>query len=253
MANLTYLITGANRGLGQGFTSTLLQRPNTTVVATVRDPEKSQDELSKLPKATGSKLIVLKLRADVDEDASAAISQLRTEHNISAIDVAIANAGISHSGTTVSQTSPDALREHFSVNSVGPVALFQAVTPLLKASKTGNPIFIGISSALGSIAIQPSLTAFPQKLSPYGASKTALNWLFQRVHIEEPWLTSFVFHPGLVLTDMASALASNGQDPRELGAITVDQSIEGMLKTIDGASKEIGGTFQNYDGTSLPW
>lgn len=252
MTNITYLITGANRGLGKGFVTNLLKRRSTTVIATVRDPSKTQS-LTELPKADGSRLIILEYTADNDNSAIDMVSKLQAVHAINAIDIVIANAGIAHSGSPISQNSPAALREHFSINSVGPVVLFQAIYPLLKASQTGNPLFIGMSTLLGSMGAQEKLSAFPNRLSPYGASKAALNWVFKRIHVEEPWLTAFVFHPGLVMTDMADDLAGGDLDLVSMGAITVEQSTSGMLKTIDGVSKEFGGTFRNYDGTVLPW
>jgi NAD(P)-dependent dehydrogenase (short-subunit alcohol dehydrogenase family) len=95
---------------------------------------------------------------------------------------------------------------------------------------------------------------FPNTASPYGGSKTALNWFVRRLHFEEPWLTSFVFHPGLVETDLAAAsVAGTGVALKDLGAITVDTSVAGMVKTIDSATRDISGTFQNYDGAVNPW
>jgi norsolorinic acid ketoreductase len=251
-SSLTYLITGANRGIGKGFTSTLLQRPNTTVIAAVRDVAKSTSTLESLPKASGSKLIIIKLDSSSEADPKNAVAQLQSEHGITALDIVIANAGIAHSGTTVANTTSDALRDHFAVNTIGPILLFQAFKPLLQASKSGNPIFLGISTAIGSMALQPSFSSFPNVFSPYGASKAALNWAVTRIALEEPWATAYVTHPGLVLTDMGSGVGS----PEELeaaGAITVEQSVDGVLSTLDKADRKISGTYQSYDGTTLPW
>ena len=250
-----FLVTGANRGIGKGFTEKLLLRPGVTVIVTVRDPFKTANDLNNLPKAEGSKLIVAKLEADVDSDSATLVAQLRKEHGITSLDVVIANAGISKDGTTVATTTPQSLRDHFNTNTIGPVTLFQAVRPLLQASKTGNPIFFPISTMIGSIASQDTLSAlFPPKLSPYGVSKTALNWLIARVHFEEPWLTAFVVHPGLVATDMASGIIPPGADPTAYGAITVDTSVTSLLKLVDTANRpEFGGKFKNYDGTEIPW
>ncbi|CAG5150110.1 uncharacterized protein ALTATR162_LOCUS2551 [Alternaria atra] len=251
-SSLTYLITGANRGIGKGFTSTLLQRSNTTVIAAVRDVAKSTPELESLPQASGSKLIIVKLDSSVEADPKNAVAELQLKHGITSLDIVIANAGIAHSGSTIANTSSDALRDHFAVNTIGPILLFQAVKPLLQASKSGNPIFLAISTVIGSIGAQAMLAGFPQVFSPYGASKAALNWAFARIHFEESWLTAYVTHPGLVLTDMGSGLAS----PEELkaaGAITVEESVNGVLSTLDKADRGISGTFQNYDGTTLPW
>jgi norsolorinic acid ketoreductase len=252
--NLTYLITGANRGIGKGLTSSLLQRPNTTVIAGVRDIAKSTSILEGLPKANGSKLILVKLDSQSETDPSNAVSELASKHSITSLDAVIANAGIGHSGSTIAKNSAEALRDHFNTNTIGPILLFQAVAPLLKASPTGHPKFLAISTIIGSIGAQEQLAALPPTLSPYGASKAALNWVFKRIHIEENWLTAYVSHPGLVLTDMTLALTGSENSAKQIGAITVDQSVAGLLKTLDGASREKnGGVFMNYDGSVLPW
>jgi norsolorinic acid ketoreductase len=52
---------------------------------------------------------------------------------------------------------------------------------------------------------------------------------------------------------VAAAAEGAGLEVRDLGAIPVDTSVASMLKTVDSASRAISGTFQNYDGTTLPW
>ncbi|KAL0942926.1 short-chain dehydrogenase [Colletotrichum truncatum] len=250
-SNKTYLITGANRGIGKGFTSLLLQRPSTTVIAGVRDlSNDSSQALTSLPKADGSKLILVKIDSSVESDPSTAVSQLQKEHGITSLDVVIANAGISHSSSQVREVPVEASLEHFKVNSIAPLLLFGAAAPLLKNSE--SPIFVAVSSVIGSNGAQEMLNqGFPgASLAPYGASKAALNWLVRRLHFEEPWLTSFVFHPGLVETDMSAKM---GSDLKAAGAISVKQSVDGMVATIDGATKATSGTFKNHDGSDLPW
>jgi norsolorinic acid ketoreductase len=254
--HLTYLITGANRGLGKGFVQSFLAKPNTTVVAAVRDPaNETSQRLTELPKAPGSKLVIVKLDSAIPTDAAEAVDTLKKEHGISALDVVIANAGIATDGATVRETTAANALQHFNVNTVGPLILFQATADLLQASKTGNPRFVAMSTLIGSIGAIEKVAAlkFPVNTS-YGVSKAALNWLIRRLHFDEPWLTTFVFHPGLVETDMASELASSiGLTAKDIGAITIDTSIAGMVKTIGAATREIGGTFQNYDGAINPW
>lgn len=253
MPSTTYLITGANRGIGKGLAASLLQRPDTTVIAGVRDPAASAPVFDSLPTAAGSKVVVVKIDSQSETDAKEAVSQLTSQHNITSVDVVIANAGIAHTNTSVAQTSSDSLRDHFNTNAIGPVLLFQAFKPLLQASKSGNPTFLAISTLIGSIGGQDRLAGAPPVFSPYGASKAALNWLVRRLHIEEPWLTAYVTHPGLVLTDLATGVFQTPEQVAAMGGITVDVSAAGILKTLDQASREIGGTFQNYDGTTLPW
>lgn len=251
----TILITGGNRGIGQGFVKTFLTRPSTTVIVGVRDPVHATSKaLQNLPKADGTQLITVKLDSTVSSDASAAVEKLQKEHSISSLDIVIANAGIAIDGGPVRKTTPENIDKHFQVNAVGPVTLFQATADLLQASKTGNPIFLAISTCVSSIGSMEALVGFPVTQSPYGGSKAALNWFIRRLHFEEPWLTSFVFHPGLVETDMGTSVVEGSSlKLSDLGAIGVNTSVTLMVKTIDAATKDISGTFQNYDGTTLPW
>ncbi|KAK2729719.1 aflatoxin biosynthesis ketoreductase nor-1 [Colletotrichum kahawae] len=256
-ANQPYLSTGANRGIGKGFVTALLARPSTTVIAGVRDPSASSSKaLASLPKDPSSTLILVKIDSSVDADPAAAIALLQKDHAITAIDTVIANAGISHTSGPVRELASAPALDHFRVNAVAPVLPFGAAAPLLR--KSANPVFVAISSAIGSVGMQERLAKlFPPGvgLSPYGASKATLNWLVKRLSVEEDWVTAFVFHPGLGETDMSAALAEkNGvADAKSLGAITVETSVGGMVKVIDGATREVSGKFKNYDGTDLPW
>jgi norsolorinic acid ketoreductase len=255
MSLKTFLITGANRGIGRGLVSALLERPSTRVIAAVRDVEKdSSKALTALPRAADSQLILIKIDSADEEDPARAIEALRREHGIEAVDVVVANAGISHSGTSVLNTSITAFHDHFMVNTVGPIALFQAVAPLLKASKSGRPTFMAVSTILSSIGGMDMFKDLPPSLSPYGGSKAALNWFMRRLCYEEPWLTSFVVHPGLVLTDMAlDTFGASGVDPKAMGAIEVEESVKGLMDRIRLATGSDSGTFKNYDGKPLPW
>ncbi|KAK2057417.1 short chain dehydrogenase [Colletotrichum caudatum] len=254
-SGLTYLITGANRGIGLGFVSLLIRRPATTIVAAVRDPSSASSRaLADLPRGEGSRVVVVKIDASVESDPASAVAALRREHGIAALDVVVANAGMSRTPSRVADVDVGSALEHFAVNSVAPLVLFRAVAPLLRAGAGGNPVFVGMASLMGSNGAAGAVAGMPVSVSPYGASKAALGWFVRRLSFEEPWLTAFVFHPGLVETDMARLLA-DGAAPelRAYGAITVEQSVEGMVAVIDKANKEFTGTFKNYDGTDLPW
>lgn len=148
--NRTYLITGANCGIGQGLTSLILSRPSTTVIATVRNVEKSSPELSALPAGTGSKLIVVQLDSQKEFDAADAVSELHSKYGIDALDVVIANAGMSASMGPILHTSVGNFRDHMDVNAIGPLLLIQAAAPLLKVCKA-NPVFLTVSSLAASI------------------------------------------------------------------------------------------------------
>jgi norsolorinic acid ketoreductase len=214
----------------------------------VWDTLKSSPILSALPKATDSRLILIKIDLNSETDPLDAASELQTHHSITHLDVLIVNAGITHSHSSIATNTASALRDHFNANTIAPILLFQAFRSLLQASP--DPKFLALSSLVGSIASQDHL---PGAFSPYGASKAALNWVVKRVHVEEQWLCTYVVSPGLVLTDMS--IDRFGEEAcRKMGAIEVRESVEGILKGLDTAMREgCGGTFQSWEGRVLPW
>ncbi|KAI8712949.1 hypothetical protein NCS52_01394600 [Fusarium sp. LHS14.1] len=253
MKSSTVLITGANRGIGRGFVKVYLARPSATVIATVRDATHATSKaLQILPKADCSRLIIIQLDSSMPESTAAAIEKLRIDYGIISLDIVIANAGISLNASRVRESTVENISQHLLVNAVAPVTLFQAAADLLQASKTGNPTFIAISTLGGSIGSIHGVAHIP--LSPYGGSKAALNWFIRHLHFEEPWLTSFLLHPGLIETDLTvAAMEGSGVKLSDMGAVSVDTGVAQMMKIIDKASRNISGTFQSYDGTKLPW
>ncbi|EXJ57991.1 hypothetical protein A1O7_05414 [Cladophialophora yegresii CBS 114405] len=199
----TYLITGANRGLGLALVEAYLARAHSTVIAAVRDPcSLSSRALATLPRSSTSRLIVVKIDSASATDAEDAIATLAHTHGITALDVVIANAGMANAYPAVHEASPKAMLEHYTVNVVGVVALFRAVRPLLlrTAATTTNrsartPKFVTMSSSAGSIGGQERV---PVPNAAYGPSKAALNWITVKIHLENKdlGLCSFAIHPG---------------------------------------------------------
>jgi NAD(P)-dependent dehydrogenase (short-subunit alcohol dehydrogenase family) len=75
------------------------------------------------------------------------------------------------------------------VNVIGPLVLFQASYPLLKAS-TPAPKFVVISSRAGSITLGPTI---PGIILSYGVSKAAVNYLVRKLHFENDGLSKQFF------------------------------------------------------------
>lgn len=77
----TYLITGTTRGIGKGLVASLLLRPNTTIIACVRDPlAPAAQILRNLPRCAegSSKLIIVKLDSTQDSDAKNVVEEIQT-------------------------------------------------------------------------------------------------------------------------------------------------------------------------------
>jgi norsolorinic acid ketoreductase len=221
-----YFITGANRGIGNGLVQNFVSRPNTVVVATTRDPSSvSSKALSALPTGKGSKVIVVKLDASHETDAQTAVNELKSTYGITHLDTVIANAGIANYWGPTDTTPVGAFQDHFNINTIGTLTLFQATRPLLE--KSSSPKFVYISTVVGSIG---DLEKWPLQGVSYGASKAAANYIIRKLHIEHPNLTIFPIHPGWVQTDMGNdGAVANGLDE---APVTLKDSIDGLVSKV---------------------
>ncbi|CAJ2500126.1 Uu.00g029790.m01.CDS01 [Anthostomella pinea] len=243
------LITGANRGLGEGLVKRYLTKPNHVVIAL--NPHPTSKALSDLPQADGSRLIVIKADAFVERDAHDAVKELEQSHGIEHIDIVIANAGISAVWPTVADVKLADLKAHMEPNVYGVVALYQATRALLKKSSR-EPVFAPMGSTAGMFNNQP-----PIPNAAYGPSKAATNWFAIRINTEDDWLNAFVMCPGWVTTELGAVGARGLGFSEEAIAkmlIGVDESCEGMMKVLADTSKEKhGGKMVAYNGDVIEW
>ena len=244
-----YVVTGTNRGIGYSIVAQLAARPDSLVYAGARDPSKA-DKLQQLAKQH-SNVRLLQLSAESDADHAAAAK--RVEAEAGRVDVLLANAAtLTDTGLLrTDKLLPAELRDHFEVNTAGPVRLFTAFFSLL--TRSFNPKFAVVSSSAGSITIQPHMSAWPTTI--YGSSKAAINFIVQRIHVEHPTITAFPLNPGFVETDM-SQRAVRGAKNVEVGPpISTEQSAESILKLLDVATRDThSGKFWNaQDAKELPW
>ena len=118
---------------------------------------------------------------------------LQSTHGIDTLDVVIANAGIAEVYPRAADASMADVREHFEVNTLGPLALFQACLPLLEKSKNKQGKFVAVSTSAASIG---GMELRPIPNSVYGPSKAALNYLTRKMHFEHKDLIAFPIDPG---------------------------------------------------------
>ena len=215
------LITGANRGIGLEYAKQYTKK-GYTVYGTARKP----DAATQL-KATGA--IILKLDVTNDADIAAMAKTLQGK----TIDVLINNAGIINR----TETSREAMLQGFSVNTLGPMYVTEALLTNLKASN--NPKVINISSQLGILKNGSG------KPVPYSVSKAGLNMVTRIQHTDHhrQGLIVISIHPGWNRTDMG------GQN----APLSVQETVPQMIKTIDSLEAKDSGKFFNYDKKELPW
>ena len=135
---------------------------------------------------------MVKIDSKSEADAKTAVRDLISTHNISAVDVVIANAGIAKVLPTVAQAQVSDMLEHFMVNAVAPALLFQACLPLLRKSQK-DAKFVTMSTTAASIG---DMEQVPIPNAAYGPSKAALNYLTKKIYIENPDIIAFPISPG---------------------------------------------------------
>ncbi|KAJ5463893.1 Short-chain dehydrogenase/reductase SDR [Penicillium sp. IBT 31633x] len=252
-ANTVYVVTGANRGLGLGLTKRLLERPATTVVASVRNRDAVETLRSELKTIEMGKNCVLHI---IELDFSTAIPPEKITQTFTIavgtlkhIDVLVCNAASVAPMTPALATSAEKLRASFEVNTIAPLLVFQAFWPFLQNSASVPKLAV-ISSTVGSIGEQEP---FPG--GAYGPSKAASNWLTKALHNqnEADGLVAFAMHPGWVQTRAGDFVANEWGYPHS-PPLTVEESVKGMLEVIDNATREnVSGKFVRHTGDSLPW
>ncbi|CZT47208.1 related to ketoreductase [Rhynchosporium secalis] len=222
------LITGPNRGIGNGLLRAYLLLPNHTVIAGVRSPSSPQSlALHSLPKDPQTTLVIVHIDSEDNSTPAAAISRLQNDHKIESLDIVIANAGICEYFGPVSSMPAAELTRHFQVNTIAPLSLFSAVLPLFR-----NP---------------GSLSADGEKQSKFILISSA-------IHLENLGLIAFPVHPGWVQTEMGNKGAEAAGKAEGEAEITLEESVSGLMGVIGRAtSEEMGGRLTNYDGKVLPW
>ncbi|KAG8979575.1 hypothetical protein FRB94_011596 [Tulasnella sp. JGI-2019a] len=235
-----YLISGANRGIGLGLVESLSKDGSNIVIGGTRHPSKSSG-LNDLAKERSNVHVVKLTSADVSDNKAAAKS---IEEKFGRLDVVIANAGISNDYTRALDVSIEQVDEHYKVNTIGPLVLFQAVGPLLL--KSPNPKWVLISTAAASLG-----APFPLLVTAYGASKAAANFINTKIHQEHENLVVLTISPGWVQTD-AGNFGASSVGMKE-APMTIADSVSGILKVVHGGTRAESGKFWDQEGKELQW
>ncbi len=155
----TILITGCSSGFGLETARLFLDR-SWTVIATMRTPREDI-----LP--SSDRLRVLPL------DVTNAGSIQRAVEAAGPIDVLVNNAGVGLMNA-LEGVSLDKIRELFETNTIGTIAMTQAVLPQFRARRAGT--IVNVTSAV-------TLRALPL-LSAYTATKAAVNAFTESLALE---------------------------------------------------------------------
>ena len=219
----TFLVTGANRGIGLEYCRQLKARGE-DVVAVCRQ---ASDELETLG---------IRLEEGIELSDSQSIDDLVQRLAGMPLDGVILNAGILQS-MGLMDLDPAAIRRQFEVNALAPLLLARA---LVDQMPRGAKLVL-MTSRMGSIDDNTSGGSYG-----YRMSKVALNMAGKSLAIDlEPrGIAVAILHPGLVRTRMIQFNPSG---------IAPEQSVKGLLARIDGLTMANSGRFWHANGELLPW
>ncbi len=231
----TYLVTGANRGIGFEYCKQLQARGDKAIALC----RQSSPELDKLSQGSHGQLIQIETGIDISDDD--AVSGLLASLQQQPIDVLINNAGI-YRQSSLSHLNIEGMREQFEINAIAPLKFTQALLPnLLKSTAPGGKKIAIMTSRMGSIADNTSGGSYGYRLS-----KTAVSMAGKSLShdLKPQGIAVAILHPGLVSTGMTDFTA-NGISPAE--------SVTGLLARIDELTLGTTGMFWHANGEELPW
>lgn len=217
----TYLVTGANRGIGLEYCRQLQARGE-KVIAVCRHVSPELQPLG----------IQIEAGIDITNDDSVA-DLVKRLGNIT-IDVLINNAGILRD-ESLEDLDLDSIREQFEINALGPLRVTHALLPKLKA---GSKVVL-MTSRMGSIADNTSGGYYGYRMSKVALSMAGKSLALD---LQSRKVAVAILHPGLVQTRMTG-----------FSGITTEQSVQGLLARIDGLTLANTGTFWHANGEVLPW
>jgi NAD(P)-dependent dehydrogenase (short-subunit alcohol dehydrogenase family) len=219
----TYLITGANRGIGYAYCQQLHDRGDNPI-AVCRTPSPELQSLG------------IRIIADIDVTQETDVDRLQSELQGTPIDVLINNAAIIER-VTFDDLDFDSIQRQFTVNALGPLRVTKA---LIGNLASGSKVVL-MTSRMGSIEDNTSGGSYG-----YRMSKVALGMAGKSLahDLAPQGIAVAILHPGLVQTRMTGFTAAG---------ITPETAVKGLLARIDELTLANTGTFWHSNGEVLPW
>jgi NAD(P)-dependent dehydrogenase (short-subunit alcohol dehydrogenase family) len=229
----TFVVTGANRGIGLALTGHLTAAGH-RVVAACRRPHDAPALA-----ALGVPIVAL----DLADDGSIAAAPAAIAAHVPTIDVLVHNAGIKQaagarweaSAGPMPNLDADAIMRVLRTNVVGTLLTTQALRPLL----AGGSVVAHITSLLGSLAGTVGIDY------AYNASKAALNMVTVTMQrdVALAGITQVAINPGWIRTSM-------GGDDAPLDLDSASRDIAELVARLDAT---FAGRFVDRFGDTVPW
>ncbi|KAK4233128.1 hypothetical protein C8A03DRAFT_39187 [Achaetomium macrosporum] len=218
-----WLITGCSSGFGLQLAKIAAARGDRVLAAT-RNPDKAKD-------LTGQQNITV-VRLDHNEELPklrSTIDNIISVHG--AIDIVVNNAAYVQTGT-IEETSAEETLRQFQANFFGPLNLYRAALPHLRAQGHGTLVTIGSMAAWYAM----------NSCNLYNASKAALRWatLGLAQEIKGFGIQHCLVEPGFFRTGLLNP-----------GANIAGTAPSVRLKEYDAVNAVADKAFKEYDGKQL--
>ncbi|HVG62187.1 MAG TPA: SDR family oxidoreductase [Hyalangium sp.] len=235
---MRYVISGASRGIGLEFVRQLVARGD-TVEAGARAPAEAR-QLASLARESGGRLRILPL--DVSNTAS--VRAFAAALGDSPVDVLINNAGVVGKLDPLPQVDFDDMGRTMEVNALGSMRMCSVLLPAVL--KSGTRKIVHLTSRMSSMAENTpvGVYGFVGGAYAYRMSKAALNAGMRTMAVDfrEQGLITVLINPGWVQTDGGGKMAP----------MRPEESVQGMLRVIDGLTLASSGRFFDYQGKECP-
>jgi len=235
----TWLISGANRGIGLGYATQLLAMGE-KVIAGVRDPDNAES-LTELARHYKPLLSIGRLDMNDWDSIDSFAGNLEEER----VDYLINNAGLYGGSWTEDshRQSADSMdyelwEEIMRVNVIAQFRLTRALEGSLMRSD--QPLVVMMSSDMGSIGNNDMGQSYA-----YRTSKAALNMIARSlaVDLRERGIRVISMAPGWTQTALGGWTAT----------WSVEDSVAKQIKVVTALGPEDTGRFLNLHGESVPW
>jgi NAD(P)-dependent dehydrogenase (short-subunit alcohol dehydrogenase family) len=196
----TALVTGGNRGIGQGFVEELVDAGARKVYVGSRNPDDIPDTYADY----GDKIEVLQLDISNPDQVAAAAAKAQD------VTLLVNNAGVFNMTTLMTAPTMDDMRSEMEVNFFGTMSMCRAFAPIIE--QNGGGAIVNVLSAGGIVAV-PNMGGYsPSKFAMRAASDCMRAELRHRnIHVA-------ALIVGSVKTRMAAHIKNMKQAlPRDIG------------------------------------
>lgn len=224
----TFLIIGADRGIGLAICRQLAARGETVVAACLGRGEACD--------GPGIEVI-----PEIDVTSGAAVARMAgaLAARDGRIDRLVHVAGVLGLDALGSLDFDD-VRRQIEINAIGPLRAVEAALPHLAADAR-----VGIvTSRVGSLADNGTGQMYAYRVSKAGANMVALNLHHD---LSKRGIAVAALHPGMVATDLTKDI------PGDFDYIAPEEAAEGLIRRMDALTLETSGRFWHANGEELPW